>query len=347
MKNKIFINYLFILFLLIIQSQHVSSNDKILKDQFFNEAPKKWKEYLGFCGAVEGTIIFNRYDDRGEKIANDSTTICNSFPMNSVQRILPPSNEKAEPNTHLINCFGKNYWFEIKKNDFENDNWYVTGFDSFSSSLKADDWKYVMPFQDDQKIKERGLDRIRSHLAVGVQLTRLELLPVLISLPEFEIKSIVEKQIDGTNIVELIYKFEPNDDTYNFVVRSGKLLLFSDSWLLKEAEFERSYGDGLVTQNHFFYEYEENSSDSFPIIKKLTRKSYYKNKHHEHEEFIYSLHKTVDISPNRFTLSHYGLPEPDFGERRTNRIRYIIMAVGLLLIGIGAWRLIQKQRENA
>ena len=48
-----------------------------------------------------------------------------------------------------------------------------------------------------------------------------------------------------------------------------------------------------------------------------------------------------------FTLSHYGLPEPDFGDHRPNRMRYIIMAVGLLMIGIGAWRMIQKRRENA
>jgi hypothetical protein len=58
---------------------------------------------------------------------------------------------------------------------------------------------------------------------------------------------------------------------------------------------------------------------------------------------------TVSFVPNNekiFTLSHYGLPEPDFGERRTNRVRYMIIGIGILMMIIGAWRMIRERRKR-
>jgi hypothetical protein len=52
------------------------------------------------------------------------------------------------------------------------------------------------------------------------------------------------------------------------------------------------------------------------------------------------------INKVEFTLSHYGLPEPDFGERRTNRVRYIVIGIGILMMIIGAWRMIQERRKR-
>jgi len=53
-----------------------------------------------------------------------------------------------------------------------------------------------------------------------------------------------------------------------------------------------------------------------------------------------------DVQKDEFYLSYYGLPEPDFGGHRQNRIRYIVLGIGLLMLGIGVWRMIQKRREN-
>ncbi|MDR1491692.1 MAG: hypothetical protein LBT05_03065 [Planctomycetaceae bacterium] len=49
-----------------------------------------------------------------------------------------------------------------------------------------------------------------------------------------------------------------------------------------------------------------------------------------------NLNSTDPKNMERFTLSHYGLPEPDFGERRTNRVRYIIIGIGILMMAVGA-----------
>jgi hypothetical protein len=49
----------------------------------------------------------------------------------------------------------------------------------------------------------------------------------------------------------------------------------------------------------------------------------------------------------RFALSHYGFPEPDFdNSQRTNRVRYILMGLGIIMILFAIWRMIQKRRER-
>ena len=55
----------------------------------------------------------------------------------------------------------------------------------------------------------------------------------------------------------------------------------------------------------------------------------------------------VDFTPaadQEFTLSAYGFPEPDFGERRANRFRYILMAIGSLMVIFALWQMYQKRK---
>ncbi len=59
---------------------------------------------------------------------------------------------------------------------------------------------------------------------------------------------------------------------------------------------------------------------------------------HYREESIYDLHPPVDHDLSRLTLSHYGLSELDFGERRVSSFRYVLMAAGLLVIFVSPFR---------
>jgi hypothetical protein len=48
-----------------------------------------------------------------------------------------------------------------------------------------------------------------------------------------------------------------------------------------------------------------------------------------------------------FSLSHYGLPEPDFdNSQRINRVRYIFIGLGAIMIIIALWRMVQKRHEG-
>ncbi|MDR2643809.1 MAG: hypothetical protein LBC74_13565 [Planctomycetaceae bacterium] len=63
-------------------------------------------------------------------------------------------------------------------------------------------------------------------------------------------------------------------------------------------------------------------------------------------ERIYELTKQPSLEKSRFTLSHYGLPEPDFINRKISRSNLIIAGFGLLLIGISIWFHFQRRRRK-
>ena len=52
------------------------------------------------------------------------------------------------------------------------------------------------------------------------------------------------------------------------------------------------------------------------------------------------------LTDKEFTLSHYSLPEPDFGERRTSRFRYALMIIGSLMVIFALWRMYCERKEQ-
>lgn len=53
------------------------------------------------------------------------------------------------------------------------------------------------------------------------------------------------------------------------------------------------------------------------------------------------------ISKKDFTLSHYGIPEPDFDGKGSKRLRYIIIVAGIVLIVVAARRARQKRQMES
>lgn len=61
--------------------------------------------------------------------------------------------------------------------------------------------------------------------------------------------------------------------------------------------------------------------------------------------------KSGDFSPfhvnkKMFTLSHFGLDEPDFGEGRVNRLRIIMSLLGGLLIVSALYKIYQSRKRR-
>jgi hypothetical protein len=52
-----------------------------------------------------------------------------------------------------------------------------------------------------------------------------------------------------------------------------------------------------------------------------------------------------DLTDEEFTLSHYGLSEPNFGESRVKTFRYILATIGALMIAYALWRM-SRNREG-
>ena len=183
-------------------------------------------------------------------------------------------------------------------------------------------------------------------LVKSLMVTHVDFFPSYVRTHGFKInnfREIKEKEIEG---IEIDFSYHPSNNDQ--LQMNGTVLLLPDYyWLIKRAKI--NFPDETnVTQKPWIEIENEFDIDStnFPYLKRRTTVSFESNITQRNETIFKNFSIINGFPTTRFTLSHYGLPEPDFGERRTNRIRYIIMAVGLLLIGIGAWRLIQKRREN-
>ena len=137
----------------------------------------------------------------------------------------------------------------------------------------------------------------------------------------------------------------------NFSLKA-KVYLTTDFFLVSEGEFHVESWLGVEdVQIKIDYDSE---TYKVPLPKKYYSKNIYNltvgEEHHEgvlEKERLFNLKETNPKDNSRFTLSAFGLPEPDFGGHRTNRFHYVFIGIGLLMFGTGAWRMVQKRRENA
>ncbi|MDR1924793.1 MAG: hypothetical protein LBQ66_10505, partial [Planctomycetaceae bacterium] len=61
----------------------------------------------------------------------------------------------------------------------------------------------------------------------------------------------------------------------------------------------------------------------------------------------FNLCETTPEDLQRFTLSHYGIPEPDSGTPRSNKhVRYLLGVLGLFMITITIWKLCKRSRRK-
>ncbi|MBQ4194869.1 MAG: hypothetical protein II622_02045, partial [Thermoguttaceae bacterium] len=65
------------------------------------------------------------------------------------------------------------------------------------------------------------------------------------------------------------------------------------------------------------------------------------------EDLEFKLKETNPKSKKRFTLSQFGLPEPELQEPEPDSVRYILAAIGLALIIAFAIRVYRKRRARA
>jgi len=317
-------------------SDDLSLDDLSLEEQLINKAPALWQTYFDYSTKLEGSVIFQQLDKNGTITSEQEIIIINRFPSFSIE--MPGKKQER-----TVKGYNPEYYFQIK--ECNSDSWEVLEVSRYENhNINLAGFKYSMPFQVEQDVKDRGLDFLSSRLVGGVELTPLESLPLLFSLSEFKLLSIDYKMINEEKYVEITYEFEPPQDKYPIVIGSGKFILYPETWLIKSGEFYRANtNNGII----YFVENEYNfDNPTMPIISKRTKKSFSGNVFRTHEETTYFLHETKDTSIKQIYLSHYGLPEPDFGGHRQNRIRYIFIGIGLLILSIGAWRMIQKRREN-
>ena len=123
--------------------------------------------------------------------------------------------------------------------------------------------------------------------------------------------------------------------TRSFPFRSGSIDFASDDWRVLAATL--SYGKWEESMQCDY-----NLDGEIPTLVSKKIKTTYGDGKFTEDEFTYNMSKK-SFDSTRFTLTHYGLPEPEFGTTGVSWIRWILLAVGLFAIGWGVWRFYRER----
>lgn len=172
----------------------------------------------------------------------------------------------------------------------------------------------------------------------------------LLQAPTVVCNSITTEKSDGEEIIIVkLQVLDAQEEINGFPINFSNIVLYISKekygWLpFKYSHTSQSDKDSF-TRQVLYDKFENYRGINIPSVMYASKS---KNDEPFWDAERYEFQWSFDeLRPNEeFTLSHYGLPEPDFGARKPNRIRFIIMGIGLVMIGVGAWRSIQKRRGN-
>jgi hypothetical protein len=245
---------------------------------------------------------------------------------------------KADDSYETIACSNIKYSFEILKRKQSQNGWRINFCGLTGNNAILDE-------------QESTVSTVKSSYSIfGRSLNEL------IQSNDFVITNITEENINSCNTFVLDFSFQSSDLQKGIFadIKKGKVYLVPERhWTISKVylELERKEQNGLSRfQNIIDISYLD-SDREIPQIQQVVF-SLLKSK--KPAVSWISKFEKIDSSNNKlppsiFTLSHYGLPEPDFdNSRRTsaNRVRYILMGLMTIIIVIALWRIIQKRRRK-
>jgi hypothetical protein len=348
LKNEKLIYKVVLFFYIIILSY---SNVIFANDSFLDrsELQDLWIQYLQKMGTMQGDVSWF-YSKNGNILDEGTKSVCFYYPY--------VARESIYNTQKTVGVSGKLYQFHLVADDknslFE---WSVKSMTQITPEKSSLGKKLYFPAISASDLITHPHDPIGngicSDFGVPFLLDERLYLPSFILQKEFIITECEKISSDGSeDTIKILFSFF-SDDIKKFPTlvmenmpfkMEGEMILSTKFCLITKAHLTCFYGQSKKTisidckyniDNELFpfptsYISTQNLFDGSPFVMKFS---------------FANLCPTNIKDLKRFTLSHYGLPEPDFdNSRRTNRVRYILMGLGAILILIALWRIIQKRR---
>lgn len=295
------------------------------------EAPIAWKEYLLRLDALER-------EDKETWIENEKIQEERSW--HNVY--LYPNKLTTEKNGTLVSGANALYTFTILRKN-PKAPWVVYHLEKRPPIVPHDKINFP-PLKSLPRYKTDGADVAQwnaATAAIGLQTHLRTWLPSYFESPDFTIVDAVSYFDNGDEYIKITFEYEPTDYTPNELMRSGEVVLIPKRyWTIKSITYTALELDQKTRcKCTFNFDYVD-MPNGLPVPAKI-----------EHLVADYSLNRTTeykwnqqkDIDQKMFTLSYYGLPEPGFDNYTGNRVRYILMTVGLILV---IWGIIAKIRNR-
>jgi hypothetical protein len=317
--------------------------------------PKIWEEYLQALGTVKGTITRTHTWTKNGKVNKTETLKYNIAYMHQ----LTLNGNVAGKNVFVT---GDKYEFRLKREN-SNQTWFIDSLKQNQTDNKKQSVTLCFPTISSEENSDNNPQlslRICSQLAAGLELHRN-----FIYLPEL-------LKYDTAFVVQKFHPINSNDNSvkkyylkFKFsqkpphklewlanksedILIEGELYLTTDYFLIEKGNVKFSLGKNK--SNHFIGEY-ENVFDSNIYKVPLPALRNFKA---EYNDFIfntnvkYDLKETETSDLERFALSYYGLPEPDFeGKPPINRVRYILILIGIIMIAVSISMIYLRHRKKS
>lgn len=334
-----------------------SSEMAVMNNPTKQELLNRWTKYLHALGSIEG---IKKYCDKGNGV------ICSEF-TNHIVYLYPYLLEKrnSKNGSEYARVFGNRYDFCIQR-DNSTVPWAIERLEIKPEHRDLNSWTFPEHYgssQDDlvgynifnfsgvglfaDKSTPNLPDIFRSNHLKILKMETIENegkkqihLEFDYSYDHFPEKLTQQKQFENyrknnPNIQYFSLKAEVVLETDYYLISKGK---FHTIWLSEEwdsdveCEFDMTAHKVPLPKHYKRITRHPSKLKRTPNISELT--------------IDFDLHETNPKDDKRFTLSAFGLPEPDFSERRPSRIRFILMFLGAALIGTGLWQMYKKRQET-
>ena len=300
--------------------------------EYIGEFGAKWNEYLRALGNVEGSYLYTDTRNGRQERQFTNSVVC-AYPL------------FADVRARSVEVTGEKYRFALERSD-SADGWTV---ENISADLP--DREVVWRFPEHFALTASHVidpDGYSIFNTIGVGLFGINSnpnLPYMVASEWIKIHEISPVEKDNEN--RLLMSFDYKQKNYSL---KGKVFLTTDFFLVTDGEFHVESGLGI--ENVLVRIDYDNTTYKVPLPKNYYWKNSYNFFHNDPpagvlvNERKFDLRETDPNSFKKFTLSHYGLPEPDFGERRSSPFRYILMSIGALMIAYALWRIYRERKKE-
>jgi hypothetical protein len=329
-----------------------------------------WNQYLQKMGNMQGDILWS-YSKKGDITHDGTKKMYFCYPHVARETLYAGLKGRNKDRRGLtVGVSGKSYQFSLS-----TDNNEIKSYDEIKN---IKDWlvKDVSPITSEQKdiskrlyfpsISENDLISspndpigfgICSDLGKPFLLDEHLYLPPFILQDEFiisKVEKITHKGNEFGDMIRVVFSFYSRDekkyptlivDGQPFFKMEGELILSTKFYLITKGQIACYYGDFKKTIS-IDCKYSVDA-ESFPLpISYTSTQTLFDGSSFVMQFSFENLRPTNPKDIKRFTLSHYGLREPDFGDQLVSRSRYIIIVLGLLLIGLGLLSAIIKRMKR-
>lgn len=305
-------------------------------DDFWEEPLKKWNEYLKISGCF-GCFMREQITWPGES-KDHSIEVIGHYPyfLSTVNL-----SDKSES----VYGFNNKYTFRISRVSPSLSQWTVDSIEPLPPNSTLCPLSFS---KSDFSSKLYPNKNVRDVMCAGLRI-RIYWLPELVQSKNFKVVSCNFSEEEQKKVAIIKFVYEKGEIGNSCDITEGTLVLLPDYyWLIHRCECIFSDGNRENDEIGKIENEYELAHDGVPFLTKNRETGIDRQGRNvltvvrEYSGYT----ETKDTPSSRFTLSYYGIPEPDFDNYQVNHFRYVLITIALGMIVWSLVAMVRKRRQQ-